>query len=208
MLWTGVAFSEMGLRDRCVIPTLKQSCTVLQAPSGRLQRPGRVEAVPDAVSWPGMFQPVIFRLWLHLHSTLFPSLPCFSSLKWKSKSGHWFVFYLLKHSGHFYSVRHLSLRHLCLLSIVPCPALGSDGGVRKGELENAAGWEGAPLRIQEMNLHRGYLLCPPGTLPQSSTSSNIIWGMYPLILMHIVNLSFPKKQDSLCFALTFSKLEI
>ena len=137
-----------------------------------------------------------------------PSLPCFSSLKWKSKSGHWFVFYLLKHSGHFYSVRHLSLRHLCLLSIVPCPALGSDGGVRKGELENAAGWEGAPLRIQEVNLHRGYLLCPPGTLPQSSTSSNIIWGMYPLILMHIVNLSFPKKQDSLCFALTFSKLEI
>ena len=116
MLWTGVAFSEMGLRDRCVIPTLKQSCTVLQAPSGRLQRPGRVEAVPDAVSWPGMFQPVIFRLWLHLHSTLFPSLPCFSSLKWKSKSGHWFVFYLLKHSGHFYSVRHLSLRHLCLFA--------------------------------------------------------------------------------------------
>ena len=146
MLWTGAAFSEMGLRDRCVTPTFKQSCTVLQAPSGRLQRPGRVEAVPDAVSWPGMFQPVIFRLWLHLHSTLFPSLPCFSSLKWKSKSGHWFVLYLVKHSAHFYSVRHLSLRHLRLLGIVPCPALGSDGGVRKGEPENAAGWEGAPVR--------------------------------------------------------------
>lgn len=42
-------------------------------------------------------------------------------------------------------MRHLSLRHLCLPSIMPCPALGSDGGVRKGEPENAAGWEGAPV---------------------------------------------------------------
>lgn len=145
LLWIGAAFSEMCLRDRCVIPTLKQSCTVFQAPSGRLQGPGRVEAVPDALSWPGMFLPVIFRLWLHSYNALFPSLPCFPSLKWKSKSGHWFVFYVLRHSGYFYSVRHLSLRHLCSPSTVPCPALGNDGGVRKGEPENAAGWEGAPV---------------------------------------------------------------
>ena len=137
----------MCLRDHCVIPTLEQGCTVFQAPSGRLQRPGRVEAVPDAVSWLGRFKPVVqlFRLWLHSYNALFPSLPCFPSLKGKSKSGHWFVFYLLRQSGHFYSVRLLSLRHLCLLSIAPCPALGSDGGVRKGEPENAAGWEGAPV---------------------------------------------------------------
>lgn len=32
-----------------------------------------------------------------------------------------------------------------LPSTVPCPALGNDGGVRKGEPENAAGWEGAPV---------------------------------------------------------------